>query len=431
MSMNIEEALAWIHSRVTLAPRLGLERVETLLEMVDNPHRAIPTIHIAGTNGKGSTVTYLRYMLEELGLTVGTFTSPYIEAFNERIAINGVHITDEKIIEYVQKYKPLVEKMDTISELSGITEFEILTVIAFDYFKETKVDILLLEVGLGGLLDSTNVISPILTAITTIGLDHIDILGHTLEEIAAQKSGIIKQGIPVVTGNIVSSALQVIEETAHNKNSRIYMLNRDYQVTYVPQEENWGECFNFSNQTCHLDKLFVSLLGKHQVENAGLAVQLFCVYCQEQNVLFKEEYVYAGLSKAFWPARMEKVLTEPDIILDGAHNVHAMLRLVDNIENKFTKENLTILFSALTTKDIHEMIGMLKNIPHVKLVLTTFDYPKAMTLEDVEQYRQEGICTIDDWQNFVNVYKKESSAESTLLITGSLYFVSQVRAFLK
>ncbi|NEW63372.1 bifunctional folylpolyglutamate synthase/dihydrofolate synthase [Granulicatella sp. zg-ZJ] len=431
MSMNIEEALAWIHSRVTLAPRLGLERVETLLEMVDNPHRAIPTIHIAGTNGKGSTVTYLRCMLEELGLTVGTFTSPYIEAFNERIAINGVHITDEKIIEYVQKYKPLVEKMDTISELSGITEFEILTVIAFDYFKETKVDILLLEVGLGGLLDSTNVISPILTAITTIGLDHIDILGHTLEEIAAQKAGIIKQGIPVVTGNIVSPALQVIEETAHNKNSRIYMLNRDYQVTYVPQEENWGECFNFSNQTCHLDKLFVSLLGKHQVENAGLAVQLFYVYCQEQNVLFKEEYVYAGLSKAFWPARMEKVLTEPDIILDGAHNVHAMLRLVDNIENKFTKENLTILFSALTTKDIHEMIGMLKNIPHVKLVLTTFDYPKAMTLEDVEQYRQEGICTIDDWQNFVNVYKKESSAESTLLITGSLYFVSQVRAFLK
>lgn len=193
MTVTVDEAIEWIHSRLPYGSKPGLARVAALLASLGNPEKKVPTIHIAGTNGKGSTVTYLRYMLEEAGLTVGTFTSPYIEQFNERIAINGQNISDQHLIHYVEKYQPLVQTMDRQAAIAGITELETLTVMAFDYFYEEQVDVAIIEVGLGGLLDSTNVACPLLTAITTIGKDHTEILGDTLEKIAYQKAGIIKK----------------------------------------------------------------------------------------------------------------------------------------------------------------------------------------------------------------------------------------------
>ncbi len=191
-----EEAIAWIHSRKKLGSLPGLERIQALLDKVDNPEKKVPVIHIAGTNGKGSTVAYLRSILIEAGVTVGSFTSPYIEEFNERIAIDAKPIPDNQLIQYVKKYQPIVAELDQDPAISGITEFEILTAIMLDYFATEQVDVAIVEVGLGGLLDSTNVVKSILTAITTIGYDHMDVLGDTLNEIAEQKAGIIKKMYP-------------------------------------------------------------------------------------------------------------------------------------------------------------------------------------------------------------------------------------------
>ena len=314
MQLTIEEAIEWIHSRLPFGSRPGLDRINALLEKIDHPENKVPTIHIAGTNGKGSTVTYLRCLLEEMGLKVGTFTSPYIESFNERIAINGQPISDEQLITYVEKYQPIIQELDQITEVTGITEFETLTGMALDYFVNEQVDIAVVEVGLGGLLDSTNVVKPLLTGITTIGKDHTEILGETIAEIAYQKAGIIKEKVPVVTGNICADALAVIEKVAQEKQSPIFRFGKEYQVEYLHPDTQWGEVFNFYGEMGKLTKIKVPLLGRHQVENAAVAIQLFDKYCQLQHLPFKERDITQGLAKAQWPARMERLSDEPLIV---------------------------------------------------------------------------------------------------------------------
>ncbi|MBM7689301.1 tetrahydrofolate synthase [Enterococcus ureilyticus] len=430
MSLTIEEAIDWIHSRLLFGSRPGLDRVEELLKRIDNPEIKVPTIHIAGTNGKGSTVTYLRCMLEELGLKVGTFTSPYIEQFNERIAINGRGISDDQIILYVEKYQALIKEMDQQPESAGITEFETLTVMALDYFLDEQVDIAIIEVGLGGLLDSTNVVKPMLTAITTIGKDHTEILGETIEAIAFQKAGIIKEKIPVVTGNIEETAFVVISEVAAEKNSTIYRYEQDYKANYLHPDKNWGEIFDFYGEVGKLPKVKVPLLGRHQVENAAVAIQLFYLYCQMRQINFTDRDVYHGLAQAQWPARMEKISNEPLIILDGAHNDHAMRRLAENLKKEFPNREIHILFSALSSKNIDQMIAILRKVPNVHLYLTTFDYPRAVELTKMAHYEDEKTEIVSLWQFGLAEILEKMSSEDLMLVTGSLYFVSQVRELL-
>ncbi|KAF1296150.1 tetrahydrofolate synthase [Enterococcus sp. JM4C] len=428
--MTIEEAIEWIHSRLPFGSRPGLDRVNALLDQIDHPEKKVPTIHIAGTNGKGSTVTDLRCLLEELGLRVGTFTSPYIERFNERIAINGEPIVDEKFIQYAEKYQSLVEELDQTEAVSGITEFETLTAMAFDYFLQEKVDVAIIEVGLGGLLDSTNVAVPMLTAITTIGLDHTDILGDTIEEIAFQKAGIIKEGIPVVTGNIGEAALAVILAEAEKKQASVHQFGKDYQVDYLHPDEHWGEVFNFYNEAGRLQKVKTSLLGRHQAENAGVAIELFYQYCLLNNIPFQQKEVVAGLGNARWPGRMERLSQEPLVILDGAHNEHAMKRLVQTVKKEFKEYEINILFSALTTKDIEAMLSLLKTIPKAHIYLTTFDYPKALELKNYSGLADEKVTIVSMWQFGLAEILEKMDSENLLLVTGSLYFISEVREFL-
>lgn len=430
MSLTIEEAIDWIHSRLPFGTRPGLDRVEALLKRVGNPEEKVPTIHIAGTNGKGSTVTYLQCMLEELGLTVGTFTSPYIEQFNERIAINGKGISDNHIIQYVEKYQSLISEMDRQPESAGITEFETLTVMALDYFLDEKVDIAIVEVGLGGLLDSTNVVKPMLTAITTIGKDHTEILGDTLQKIAFQKAGIIKDTIPVVTGNIEEEAFVVIDEVASEKQSKVYRYDKDYKAEYQRPDKNWGEIFDFYGEAGKLPKVKVPLLGRHQVENAAVAIQLFYLYCRTQQINFTDRTVYQGLAQAQWPARMEKISDEPLIVLDGAHNDHAMRRLAENLKKEFPNREIHILFSALSSKNIDQMIALLRKVPNVHLYLTTFDYPSAIELTKMEHFEDDKTEIVSLWQFGLGEILEKMSADDLMLVTGSLYFVSQVRELL-
>ncbi|WP_285016491.1 bifunctional folylpolyglutamate synthase/dihydrofolate synthase [Lactococcus garvieae] len=423
--MTIETALEWIHSRLKFNIRPGLTRIEALLKLLGNPEKELSMLHIAGTNGKGSTVAFTRGILEQLGLTVATFTSPFIETFGERMAINGHPIPDEKLIKYVEQLKPLVEEMDKDARLAGITEFEIITALAFRYFADEHVDVALIEVGLGGLLDSTNVIQPVATAITTIGMDHMDILGDTLEKIAAQKAGIIKPDTPLVTGKIADEALAVIAEIAQINQAKHYQYSIDYQVEILENER-----FNYKDDEIHLLNLEKSLLGLHQIDNAVLAVKLTMVYAHKVGLSLSEEAIREGLRRTFWPARMEEVSQAPLTLLDGAHNVHAVQRLLENLKNEFSGRKITILFSALVTKDITEMIKMLQTVDNSKLILTTFDYPKALKLEDFAYLQKENVTLVEDWKSTYAALKENLHEDDVLLMTGSLYFMSQIRAYI-
>ena len=423
--MTIETALEWIHSRLKFNIRPGLTRIEALLKLLGNPEKELSMLHIAGTNGKGSTVAFTRGILEQLGLTVATFTSPFIETFGERMAINGHPIPDEKLIKYVEQLKPLVEEMDKDERLAGITEFEIITALAFRYFADEHVDVALIEVGLGGLLDSTNVIQPVATAITTIGMDHMDILGDTLEKIAAQKAGIIKPYTPLVTGKIADEALAVIAETAQTNQAKHYQYGIDYQVEILENER-----FNYKVDEIYLLNLEKSLLGLHQIDNAALAVKLTMVYAHKIGLSLSEEAIRVGLRRTFWPARMEEVSQAPLTLLDGAHNVHAMQRLLENLKNEFSGRKITILFSALVTKDITEMIKMMQTVDNSKLILTTFDYPKALKLEDFVYLEKENVTLAEDWKSSYAALKENLHEDDVLLMTGSLYFMSQIRAYI-
>lgn len=425
--MNYEETVAWIHDRIKFGIRPGLIRIDELLERLDNPQHKLKTVHIGGTNGKGSTTTFLRCLLEEQGLKVGTFTSPYIETFNERIAINGQSIPDEELVRLVAKIKPLVDDMDTVDELKNAVEFEILTAIMFQYFLDSNVDIVIVEVGLGGRYDCTNVIIPLASAITTIGLDHIDILGETIEEIASQKAGIIKQDVPVVVGRVDKEAFKVIKQEADRLNSPIYHYETDFSSKYIKPDDNWGEIFNYRSQTLDLSHMTISLLGKHQVDNASVAIQLYDVVSTKLGLPVSGKEIKKGLKKAFWPGRMEKISDEPLIVLDGAHNEHAMGMLVNNLKTEFKGTHIHTIFGALSTKDIDSMIKELKTVPNLDLKVTAFDYPKAFTKE---QYSEMGLDAYDKWQEALAVSLEELTGDDVILITGSLYFISQVRAIL-
>ena len=390
-------SIDWIHSRLKFGIKPGLSRIAYLLQELDNPQDKLKTVHIAGTNGKGSTVTFLSNILQQHGLSVGTFTSPYIEIFNERIAINGHFITDQELDDVVGVIKPIVLKMDEDEALSNITEFEILTAIGFYYFNEKSVDIAIIEVGLGGLFDSTNVITPLVSAITTIGLDHQDILGDTLAKIAKEKAGIIKQGVPVIIGSPIGmpdEAYDVIVQVAMLKNAPLYQSSAD-------------------------GRFDLNLHGQYQQENAALAVKLFEHLSETLSLTVDKTKVAQGLKQAFWPARMESL---HGYILDGAHNIPAIKRLASEFQGE---QKVNILFSALQRKDFHEMIYLLQQIPNVSLTLSTFDYPKSIQASDVADI--SGVTWLANWQTF---FDNPKHADETYLITGSLYFMSQVREYL-
>lgn len=376
----MNEAINWVNSRLPLGIRPGLERVEKLAELVGNPQRDLKIIHVAGTNGKGSTVAFMRNLLEARGFKVGTFTSPFIELFNERISINGEPISDEDLTELVLKYRPLIEDLDLQDEYKNLTEFEIITIMAFDYFKSENVDYAIIEVGLGGLLDSTNILTPVLSVITTIGLDHTDILGETIEEIAFQKAGIIKSGVPVVVGNVGTKALNVISKVAQKKNSKLILADKPVE--------------NFA----------LGLDGAHQKENAAVAIAAV------KELGFEVEPKALEITK--WPGRFERIA--PNLILDGAHNEHAMTRLVENLNTNYADIDKKIIFAAINTKDTTRMIEMLKTVKNAKIILTTFDYVKA-----VSDYASD-LPYVENWRAIA------LDAELNLF-TGSLYFISEIR----
>ena len=423
-----EEQLEWLHQHQTKEPHLGLERVRRLLALRGNPHLQISVIHIAGTNGKGSTIAHLRQLLQAKKLCIGTFTSPYLLNYNEQIAINGLPISDEDFYSLLQSYQELLKKQADDTILQEITEFEIITALAYDYFCQQEVDVVIMEVGLGGLLDSTNVCQPDLTAITTIGLDHMAILGATLADIAVQKAGIIKERVPVVTGKISSEALAVIHTIAQQRQASHVCYGKDYQVESV-QSLAEGEKFRFSNAFRQKEDYQSVLLGVHQVENAGLALELCDQYCYLKGLpLLSENEVRRALKRTYWPARLEKISNAPLILLDGAHNPHAMKALIASLESYFPDYQKHILFSCIQTKALDEMVALLKTVSKSQLFLTTFEDSRSFSTEEMQGLAKREKLAYVEWLPYLEQYKKSKHGEKELLlITGSLYFLAEVR----
>ena len=420
----------WIANYRTDQPHFGLERMVELLALRGNPHLKLKVIHIGGTNGKGSTITFLKKMLEKLGLRVGVFSSPYLIHYTDQISINGESIPEARLETLMADYQSLLEG-ESATNLQGTTEFEIITAIAYDYFASEQVNVAIMEVGMGGLLDSTNVCQPILTGITTIGLDHVALLGDTLEAIAEQKAGIIKQGIPLVTGRIAPEALAVIDSIAEGKDAPRLAYGTDYQVRHKESVVT-GQVFDYTS-VVRQGRFQTGLLGLHQIENAGMAIALLDTFCQEDGRELASNHLLAqALEETSWPGRLEIVSRDPLMILDGAHNPHAIKALLATLQERFADYRKEILFTCIKTKALEDMLDLLGAMPDTELTLTHFDDSRATDESVLKEAAKSRNLSYQDWQDFLEqkLTDKKEEKQTVRIVTGSLYFLSQVRAYL-
>lgn len=420
----------WITNYRTDQPHFGLERMVELLALRGNPHLKLKVIHIGGTNGKGSTIAFLKNMLEKLGLRVGVFSSPYLIHYTDQISINGESIPDARLEALMADYQSLLEG-EVAANLKETTEFEIITALAYDYFASEQVDVAIMEVGMGGLLDSTNVCQPILTGITTIGLDHVALLGDTLEAIAEQKAGIIKQGIPLVTGRIAPEALAVIDRIAEGKDAPRFAYGTDYQVSHQKSVVT-GEIFDYTS-VVRQGRFQTGLLGLHQIENAGMAIALLDNFCQEDGRELASNHLLAqALEETSWPGRLEVVSRNPLMILDGAHNPHAIKALLATLQERFADYHKEILFTCIKTKALEDMLDLLGAMPDTELTLTHFDDSRATDESVLKEAAKSRNLSYQGWQDFLEqkLTDKKEEKQTVRIVTGSLYFLSQVRAYL-
>ena len=405
------EVEKWLHSRIGLNFRSGLGRMQRAVDLLGNPEKAYPIIHVTGTNGKGSTIAFMRELFVVHGKKVGTFTSPHIISIHDRICINGQPIADEDFICITNQVKEMEKTLlETHDHLSF---FELLTLIALLYFKEQEVDLVLLEVGIGGLLDTTNVVTGEIAVITSIGLDHQETLGDSLEEIADQKAGIFKSGKKAVIAKLSPEAELVCQSKARELDVDLYQTGQDFTL-------NAGD---FSSKLASFSRLEISLEGAYQQENAALALQTFLLFMASREEGVEEELVRQALKETHWAGRLERI--RPQIYLDGAHNLPALTRLVEFIQEKIQQGyQVHVLFGALKRKDYQGMLAYLtEQLPQVELKVTGFDYQGSLEESDVSGYK-----LVDSYRDFISKFEENANDQDLLFVTGSLYFISEVRA---
>ncbi|MCD8819950.1 bifunctional folylpolyglutamate synthase/dihydrofolate synthase [Staphylococcus gallinarum] len=416
--MNYLDSLYWIHERTKFGIKPGVKRMEWMLERLNNPQFNINGIHVGGTNGKGSTVAYLRSALVDNGYEVGTFTSPFIETFNERISLNGVPISDDEIVELVQRVKPVSELLEVETDLGTATEFEIITTMMFLYFGELHpVDFVVIEAGLGIKNDSTNVFKPILSILTSIGLDHTDILGDTYADIARDKGAIVKPETPVIYAVKNEDALHIIRELVEQQSADGIEFERD--ISIISEDEE----FTYRYKDYELETLMLNMLGEHQKENAALAITALIELNEAGIVDLDFNKMIDGIESVTWTGRIEQVKESPLMIVDGAHNNESIEALIETIRNYYHRDKLDVLFAATKGKPITSMVDQLKEITETFYV-TDFDFHKALDKQNIfDEIKVDDKVLVDDCVRFIENYEGEG-----LLITGSLYFISEVKA---
>lgn len=436
------QALDWLHGLLAFGQRPGLERMQWVLEELGHPERRVPFIHVAGTNGKGSTCAYLTQMLMEAGYSVGTFTSPYLIDFRERIRFNGNMIPEEDLLLLVNEVKALVKRCEQETEFGSPTEFEVITLIAILYYSRVaRPAVVVWETGLGGRLDSTNVVIPLVSVITNIGLDHTNVLGDNLVDIAREKAGIIKPGVPVVTGETRPDVLAVFQERANQTRSTLYQFGKDFHGEQISEQLGEQQFRYHSIHRRHESSYRLTMNGSHQTHNASVALMTIDVLRNYFSFLLEEEELFRGLQQTRWPGRLEVVSPRPLVLLDGAHNQEGMEALVSSLDCLLPQgKHLHLLFSGLSDKPLAKMAETLVPLrSRIETIhVTTFDFPRAAKAAELHDAFQSGgweenlLNTVPDWRAFLLAWTKEKQAaksDDCLVICGSLYFIAQVRAF--
>ena len=412
----------WLKKSESIPRKHGLYRMEAILEAFGNPERELKSIHIAGTNGKGSTAAMVTAFAKAHGLRVGTFTSPHMDSIRERIQLDGVPLEEEPFWQAASVVREVERCL--FKEWGAFNYFEILTAMMFVVFQQEAVDLAIIEVGIGGLLDNTNVGHPLVSVITTVGLDHQDLLGSTLEEITAQKAGIIKAGQQVVVGPVTRECMDVIREIASEKGATVQAFGEDFSLV----EDSYQDTV----LTISLKQL--ALNGAFQKENATVAIRAFRSWMDATGRSVQPEFIDSALRVVSWPGRMEVLQETPLVIIDGAHNLPAIERLVQNMTAHVGKKQ-TLLFSALTRKDSQQMLAKLQEaLPDVNIILTSFHPSKGQSIarSDVEAYLDSRKISYEEsFENVIDRFASSTDDKSELWVTGSLYFIAEVRHWWK
>jgi len=439
--MNYEAAVRYLLSlgRELAAPtqaaaaKFDLENITILAERLGRPDRAYPSVHIAGTNGKGSTAAFLESILRRAGFRTGLNTSPHLEKINERIRVNGEEISDEAFAETFTRIQALNEQLLAAGKLRAHpTYFECVTAMAFEYFARARVEFGVFEVGLGGRLDATNILTPVVSVITRVDFDHENFLGHSLAEIAAEKAGILKPNVPAIVAEQRPEALEVIRSRARELGCTVIETMAAFRI-----EKEWIE--NGCSRACVAEvesgwsmELAPRLPGGFQIQNSLNAVTA-ARYLQKRGYRISDGAIAQGIAEAVWPGRLEKVQSEPDVYLDGAHNPSAARELAAFLEQNLAGREILLVFGALRDKAVDEIAGVL--FPHAAQVI--FTQPRTTRAISVAQLAE---ITSHHAANFTVIPEPEAALEYALdraapqdvvIIAGSLYLVGQLRHYWK
>ena len=412
--MNYTETLNFIHSFKGNGRRPQLERMRWLLKQAGNPQTHFPTVHIVGTNGKGSTTSYLQNILTKSGYQVGTFTSPYITRFNERISINGTEIPDKDLISLVAKAQVLLNDLEEHTDFDRPTEFELVTLLMFLYFNLKQVDIAIIEAGIGGRLDSTNVLSPELVICTSIGFDHTETLGDSLLDIANHKAGVMRKNTPILLGRVSAEVEHFFNQKSHDLQAPLAIIDREIQL--LPKD---NQTIQISYDHWESPNLKLPMLGQHQENNAGLAVTAAHLLAQTFSKI-TDKSIQEGIEETHWPGRSEWIGN--NIYLDGAHNPQGIASLKQVLKDNFANRRVHILFAGLRRKPLADLLEELKDYD---ITVTSFDFFEALPLDDYPQDFKR-VADYRDWL----AQAESANSDDLFVVTGSLYFISEVRNYL-
>lgn len=418
--MTFEEAINFIHSRTWQGSKPGLSRTRQLLALLGNPQNRLRFIHVAGTNGKGSTSAMLSSALRAAGYKTGLYTSPYISCFNERMQVDGEYIDNDILAEITEKTAPFALSMD-----DRPTEFELVTAIAMEFFVRVKCDIVVLETGLGGRLDSTNVIkAPLVSIITNIGLEHTRELGDTVERIAAEKAGIIKQGCPVVIYDLPENVRAVIEQKCAETSSEL--TSADFSRIRRISDSRGGQVFSYKDY----ENLFLPLLGSHQLKNAAVALEAVTLL-RSRGFAIPDSAVKSGFENTLWPARFEIICEKPFFVVDGGHNPQCAETVAENLRRYFPGMKTIILFGVLAGKDYLSMAETL-NAAAGCFVTITPPNPRALSTKELAESLERFDKPVYICETIVGGIEKALSLadeNSVICSVGSLYSAGTVREY--
>ncbi|HXY54486.1 MAG TPA: folylpolyglutamate synthase/dihydrofolate synthase family protein [Nitrospirota bacterium] len=412
--------------------KLALANSHTLMQVMGDPHKKFRSVHIAGTNGKGSTSAFLADVLRAAGYRVGLYTSPHLVSFTERIRIDNVQISEQKVVALAQRVRDGYRGVPAADGAGALTPtfFEVTTAMAFTWFAEESVDIAVIEVGMGGRMDSTNVITPLVSVITNIDLEHTEFLGDTLESIAREKAGIIKPGVPVITGVAQPKVIEVIEREAASKRTPVYRLTKDFLLKNVRHDRT--QVFDYQGMRASYNNVRITMHGRYQVDNASLAIA--AAECMEvSGIILSEPALRLGLERAQWEGRLERVGRRPDIYLDGAHNPASAKMLAGAVqEMKSAYRRLVLIIGILGDKDYRGILAELVPLAE-RVIVTRPQYSRAMDVQALAsevQRLHSAVVTAETVGDAIAMARQTAGADDLILVTGSLYVVGEARSVL-